>query len=185
MPKPEELLPINNVSTIMNHNIRWPGEETLDLTRLSSTLIKINVMDMLDTASKWSSWNQQWIQHVQNVSTLLHSPHLYALLKLIGTITLISCLLSLCILTHFLPKPSHRKAGYTVQDLALQHNQQRLMRLEWLTSQNKAVVLLSVDPGVTLSAFTCSASHNEGNSRNSKADYTQRQSNLVQDRVNM
>lgn len=35
------------------------------------------------------------------------------------------------------------------------------MRLEWLKSPNTAVIRLTVDPGVTLSAFTCSTSHSE------------------------
>lgn len=56
-----------------------------------------------------------------------------------------------------------RQAGRlrTSKDLVLQQNQQRLMRLEWLTSSNTAVAPLTVDPGVALSVFTWAASHNK------------------------
>lgn len=96
-------------------------------------------------------------------SRLHHSPHQHALLQLIGTNTPSHLMLSFPLLPDLLPLSVQPQEGRlrTSKDLVLQHNQQRLMRLEWLTSPNTAVVPLTVDPGVALSVFTCAASHSK------------------------
>lgn len=117
-----------------------------------------------------------------------HSPHKHALLQLIEANTPSHIMLTFPLLPDLLPLSAQPQESRlrTSKDLVLQYNHQRLMRLDQLTSLNTAVVLLTVDPrgrsaGLHL-ALRPTASLSEGNSYNSKADYTQQMSNLVHDR---
>lgn len=114
-------------------------------------------------------------------SWLNHRPQSNALVQLIGTNTFsqISCLVSIWFLIHFLCKSSHRKADY-----ALLKNSQCNRPAEVYASGM-----------VNMSKHSCSttdcwpwgrvkptATPSKGNYCNSKADYTLKLSNLVQDK---
>lgn len=151
----------NIFSTIMNSDLRWPAGNSWTWPNFHQHWWN-TCNGCVGYKSKWSSWNQ--FKMLKMHSRLHHSPHQHALLQPIGTNTPSHLMLSFPLLPDPLPlsQSSHRKAGYALlKTLYCSTTSERLMRLEWLASPNTAVVLLTVDPGVALSAFACHASHSK------------------------